>query len=146
MDIDWKQLARAAAAATANANSPDHVVGAAVLASDGQIYTGANHAVNNHRSTIHAEDSAVAAMLGAHHRLRVLALITVAFDFLPDGSKSPLYFTYPCGSCRNLVFQYTAYGTPDEAQVFWGLGDVRTISEIYPVSPDDEQVPDHWLG
>ena len=139
----WQDLIRLAVKSMAASTSNDHVVGAAVLGQDGMMYGGTNYPVDNHRSTIHAEDSAVSFMLSRGER-EVAALVTVAFDYKQDGSKSEVYFTYPCGSCRNLVAQYTNYGAPDEALIYWA-GKIKTISEVYPKAPENVPVPDSLL-
>jgi cytidine deaminase len=135
--IMWGQLTTFAKRALPLSTSKDHLVGAAVLDEQGRIFTGANHPVDNHRSSIHAEDSAVASMLNAGGR-QVRALVVVAADYTEDGTLGAAYFTYPCGSCRSLIADYTAYGEKEEARLLWD-GRVQTISWAYPCGT--EQVP-----
>lgn len=127
-------LTKAACSATRTSTAESHVVGAAILASDGQIYTGTNYEANNHRSTLHAEDVAVAKMLSVRNDLEVVALVTVAYDVV-DNVPGEFYYTYPCGSCRNLLFHHVSYGTEDEAVVWWE-SEFKKFSEIYPVASE----------
>lgn len=136
---EWKLLAKEAMIAAEQSTAERHHVGAALLASDGHIYTGANFEANNHRSTVHAEDAAIASMLMTTRGATVKALMTVASDSLHICELSDFYYTYPCGSCRNLLYMVSRYGTDDETEVWWDDRPVK-LSTVYPIGSDSVPV------
>lgn len=80
-------------------------VGAAVLTANGNIYTGTNIENAAYGSTICAERSAIfAAVSAGERRFRALALITQKIPGVTFGS--------PCGSCRQVMSEFMAPGTP----------------------------------
>lgn len=115
---NWDILTLRAVEAAAFSTSETHVVGAAIQASDGSIHVGANLEANNHRSTIHGEDAAISSMLMSNQSLTVQRLVTIAADY-SDGKLGDFYYTYPCGSCRNILYMFSAYGTEHETEVWW---------------------------
>lgn len=135
----WAALDRAAIEAANHSTAAAHVVGAAIEASDSKIYVGTNLEANNHRSTIHAEDGALSAMAQGGFSLKALRLVTVAADYDSSGVLGNFYYTYPCGSCRNILFEFTEYDTPDELQVWWDSAP-RKLSEVFPIGLDSVPV------
>ena len=98
-------------------------VGAAVLASDGRIFTGVNVENASYGLTICAERHAVGAMVA--DGARRIAAVAVCTE---NGVT-------PCGACRQVLSEFA----PDEGNVpVWivnGLGDVRETS-IFALIPD----------
>ena len=75
-------------------------VGAAILDSQGEIFKGVNIEFDNYSNTIHAEESAIAAMItnkGGRPAPIAVAVYTITGDF-------------PCGMCRQSLFEL---GGPD---------------------------------
>ncbi|MEI6388604.1 MAG: cytidine deaminase [Spirochaetota bacterium] len=82
-------------------------VGAALVAADGSVFTGANVENRSFGLTICAERSALVAAISAGHRgFSTIAIAT------PD-SKGPVS---PCGACRQVLSEFMA----PEAQVTFG--------------------------
>jgi homotetrameric cytidine deaminase len=71
-------------------------VGAALLASDGRIYTGVNVESSSYGSTICAERTALVKALSEGAREFLAIAVTT------DASRP----TMPCGSCRQLLHDY----------------------------------------
>ncbi len=100
-------LAKAAIAVKKNSYSPySHFkVGAAVLAEDGQIYSGTNIENASFGLTNCAERSAIfAAISNGQHQVLALALCTDAIK----GQK----FGTPCGACRQVMTEFMSLKTP----------------------------------
>jgi cytidine deaminase len=119
-----EELLKAAAEAATRSYSPYSTfrVGAAVLAADGTVYTGANVENAAYGSCVCAEATAISAAVSAGVR----KIDTVAAVCL-DGE-----FCSPCGNCRQIMQEFFVdtvlmYG-PD------GEPDVRTLSELLPMS------------
>ncbi len=119
-----KELLEAAAEAATRSYSPysSFRVGAAVLAADGTVYTGANVENAAYGSAVCAESSAITAAVNAGVR----KIETVAAVCL-DGE-----FCSPCGNCRQIMQEFfvetvVMYG-PD------GEPDARPLSELLPMS------------
>ena len=92
-------LQRAAeAAAYAYAPYSNYAVGAAVLAEDGTVCTGANVENASYGLTLCAERSAVCTALGQGHR-RFLAVAIV-------GPETSAHLPYPCGACRQVLAEF----------------------------------------
>ena len=130
-------LARARAAA-ANAYAPysGFPVGAALLAADGQIYTGCNVENASIGLTVCAERSAVSAAVAAGQR-EILAVAVSA----PKAAG-----TTPCGACRQVLNEFR----PDAAELVVILDDRQggesvRFTDLLPrgFGPKNlEQVPD----
>lgn len=75
-------------------------VGAALLASDGNIYTGCNVENASYGLTICAERSAISAAIGAvaKGRQRLLRAIYIVNNKLPA--------IPPCGACRQVIYEF----------------------------------------
>ena len=98
-------------------------VGAALLAEDGAIFTGANVENRSFGLTICAERSAVvSAVSTGRRRFAALAIATV-------DSAEPVG---PCGACRQVLSEFMPPGAPVR---FGGSGSERvatTIGELLP--------------
>jgi cytidine deaminase len=120
------RLIAAAGAARTQAYAPysRFTVGAALLADDGQVYTGVNVENASYGLTVCAERNAVGAMAGAGGR-RVLALAVCTANGVT-----------PCGACRQVLSEFA----PDEVDVpVWivdGQGSVRETT-LAALLPDD---------
>ena len=124
-DIRDKLIA-AACAARPRAYAPysRFTVGAALLADDGQLYTGVNVENASYGLTVCAERNAIGAMALAGGR-RVLALAVCTANGVT-----------PCGACRQVLNEFA----PEEGEVpVWivdGAGGVRqtTLAALLPES------------
>ena len=97
-------------------------VGAAVLASDGRIFSGCNVENSSFGLTCCAERNAVFAMVAAGAReIREVLIIGETDDFLP-----------PCGACRQVIAEFA----PPSAVVHMcdraGAGRSITVAELVP--------------
>lgn len=113
--------------------SSDHcdagLVGAAVLAASGEIYTGCSVDLRCGIGFC-AEHSAVAEML-KHREARVRAVVAIN----DDGNVLP-----PCGRCRELLYQIDPENL--DADVVIGRGEVVKLRDLLP----HPWQPRHWPG
>ena len=107
---DKEKLISAAADAAQKAYAPysKFRVGAAVLADDGNIYTGVNVENRSYGLTICAERNAV-----AHAVAMGMKSIKAVAIYSPD-SEEPLP---PCGACRQVITEFSA---PDAVVICCG--------------------------
>lgn len=93
----YKKLFNTALAAAENAYAPysGFKVGAAVMTADGNIYTGVNVENASYGATICAERVAVSAAVTAGHT-----------DLIAVAVGSPGGVAYPCGICRQVIFEF----------------------------------------
>ena len=93
-----KELLRAAKRARKQSYSPysKYKVGAAVLASDGRIFSGANVENASYGLTVCAER--VAIFKGVSEGLREIKAVAI----VAGGSKK----AYPCGACRQVILEF----------------------------------------
>lgn len=94
-DYDIEELVEQAEEIQQCAHAPysEFRVGAALLTSDGTVYTACNVEAKPTTNTLHAEARAVAkAVEGGHCDFEMLALITDSSELLP-----------PCGNCRQSL-------------------------------------------
>jgi cytidine deaminase len=85
-----------AAADFARPHLSHYRVGAAIGASDGQIYTGCNIEFDNYSNTIHAEEAALSNMASSSQDAKpiIIAVYTSGEDV-----------AWPCGMCRQSLFE-----------------------------------------
>ena len=107
-DDDWRALAEAARAASANAHCPysRFAVGAAVRAADGRVFVGCNVENASFGLTICAERNAIFQAIAAGAR----EVVAVAV-YTP--TRRPVS---PCGACRQVIAEFGAadvYSTCD---------------------------------
>ncbi|PLX33088.1 MAG: cytidine deaminase [Clostridiales bacterium] len=120
---ECKRLIEMAMEAREGAYTPysDFKVGAAVLADDGEIFTGCNIENASYGATICAERTAfVKAISKGHRSFTALAVV---------GKKDS--YTYPCGICRQFIIEFgkdikiIVAKTPEDYKVF-------AIEELLP--------------
>ena len=117
-------LLKAARDAFSRAYAPysKYQVGAAVLADDGHIYTGANVENAVYPLTICAERVAIASAIAAGAR-RILAIAIVT----ANGGA-------PCGACRQVMREFADDTMPVTMGDRSGTCRTRTLSELLPDS------------
>jgi cytidine deaminase len=123
-----EQLIDLATAARNMAHAPysKFSVGAALIASDGRVFTGCNVENSTYSLTVCAER--VAALKAVSEGALQIARIAVVAD-----TERP---TPPCGSCRQMMWEF---GKPETEVLMANLkGAVRksTLAELYPLSFD----------
>lgn len=117
-------LLEAALAARANAHAPysRFAVGAAILASDGRIYAGANVENAAYPLGLCAEAAAIAAMV-AGGADRIEELLVVA------GGRA---LCTPCGGCRQRIREFAGEQTPIHVAGPRGLRRSFALAELLP--------------
>ena len=98
--MDVESLIKAASLARINAYAPysKFAVGAAILASTGEVFTGCNVENVSFGLTVCAERSAVCQAVAAS--CRVFSMIAIVSD-----SDSPIS---PCGACRQVLAEFAS--------------------------------------
>ena len=117
------ELKACAKAASDNAYAPysKFSVGAALITSDGSLFTGCNVENASYGLSICAERNAIFKMVSAGHRkLRMMVIYTP--------TMKP---TAPCGACRQVIYEF---GTGAEIISFCDGDEVLTssIKELLP--------------
>ena len=107
--MDDRELYRKAKAAAANAYAPysGFQVGAALLAADGTVFTGVNVENSSYGATICAERTAFVKAVSEWYR-----------DFSAIAVASPGGSAWPCGVCRQFMFEFG-----EELRVISGEGE-----------------------
>jgi cytidine deaminase len=121
-----RRLVPGAKSARARAHAPysKFKVGAAILADDGEIYSGCNVENAAYPNGVCAETSAISAMvLGGGKRIREIAVI---------GSGKEL--VTPCGGCRQRIAEFATADTPVHILGPKGPRARFTIGELLPES------------
>jgi cytidine deaminase len=123
-----EQLIDLAARARELAHAPysKFSVGAALISSDGRVFTGCNVENSTYSLSVCAER--VAALKAVSEGALRIARIAVVAD-----TDRP---TPPCGSCRQMMWEF---GKPETEVLLANLkGDVQksTLAELYPLSFD----------
>ena len=101
-----RRLVRAALAARKKAYAPysRFHVGAAVLAADGKVYTGANVENASYGLTICAERAAISTAVSAGARaIRAIAVVGAPAGKRPERGREAVG---PCGACRQVIFEF----------------------------------------
>ncbi|MCW2583185.1 MAG: Cytidine deaminase [Klenkia sp.] len=117
-------LVAAATSSRQHAYSPysNHLVGSAVLDGEGRIHSGCNVETVTLQQSMHAERTAVAAMVAAGGR-RIQAVTVVG-----------PYSGVPCAECRQVIWEFSG-GDPDVVVISAPLGEepeLLTMGQIYP--------------
>ena len=117
-----------------NAYAPysKYQVGAAILTAGGSIFTGCNVEAADYDGT-HAEESALAAMVGAGKRSPVLLAVFGGLEGVEHPSSAP-----PCGKCRQKLMEFSSLSGED-LRIFvrepeTGEWRVALLSELLPSS------------
>jgi cytidine deaminase len=122
--IDWQELLRVARRAAQNAHAPysDFHVGAAVLTSTGELFSGCNVENASYGLTNCAERTAIfTAVAKSGPKIVVKAVAVVNDREVPCA---------PCGSCRQVIYEFG----PDAVVFFRGPEDwvERPITALLP--------------
>ena len=124
MDIDYKLLMDKAKEASKTSYSPfsRFAVGAAVLASSGNIYQGCNVENSSFGLTICAERCAIFKAVSEGER----EILAVAI-YSPNADSC-----YPCGACRQVMYEFQ--GDEEISVITENLGslDVQKLSYFLP--------------
>ena len=130
MTTDPHELMALAAEAAVNAYAPysNFHVGAAVVADDGRIFTGANVENSAFGATICAEGNAISTAVAAG--VRKIDTVAVAG---PDAAEC-----YPCGNCRQLMREFGVEHVIVQDPA--GGHRVHTLGEILPHAFGPEQL------
>ena len=118
MTHDPADLVTAAREALDRAYVPysEYRVGAALLADDGSVYTGANLENANYSNSLHAEEVAVArALMDGHHDFEAIAVASGERDGVT-----------PCGMCRQTLAEFCEADLP----VYCDEGDCEDGPEV----------------
>lgn len=119
------QLARLAAKRSYSPYS-HFPVGAAVLLSNGHIYSGCNIENASYGLTICAERCVIfQAIAEGNNRTSQIAKIAVT---CPKGSKDKPHTLMPCGACRQVIAEF---GSPDTLVLIDGLEEMP-LSALLP--------------
>ncbi len=113
-----EQLLEAAHQARRTAYAPysGFLVGAAVLAEDGRVYSGCNMENVAYPEGVCAEGVALGAMvLGGARRARMIAIVAG-----PEGELRP---TMPCGGCRQKIAEFA--GPETEVVITGSDGEIQ---------------------
>ena len=98
----------------AKAPYSQYPVGAAILTTDNKIIKGCNVESKAYPTTLCAERVAIfSAIAQGYTSFKALALITL------DGA-------YPCGSCRQIIYEYT-----DKIPIYIGTNNSDDLQTIY---------------
>jgi cytidine deaminase len=106
-------------------------VGAALLAADGQLYTGCNVESASYSLTVCAER--VALLKAASSGVRKIKSIAVVAD-----TEEPVP---PCGACRQMISEFGEEGTEVISANLQGKAQVFTIKELLPTPFDPSFLP-----
>ncbi|HLY28854.1 MAG TPA: cytidine deaminase [Aggregatilineales bacterium] len=132
-DVDKQRLIAAAQHARQYAYAPysDYLVGAALLAPTGEIYSGCNVENAAYPSTICAERVAlVKAVSEGIRNFNAIAVVTANGGF-------------PCGSCRQMLYEFCPQATVIIADEGGQIIDETTLSALLPGGFGRQQVLKH---
>jgi len=101
---DLIEAARESAKRSANSTGDPPLVGAAVRAADGDIYTGSAIITEDGHQSIHAERLAIANAVTAHDDPNPVEAIAINTGFAAD-EDSP--HAHVCGSCLHFIFEFS---------------------------------------
>ncbi len=125
MESSFAELIDAAKNVRKNAYAPfsRFKVGAAVLTTEGKIYTGVNVENSSYGLTICAERVAVfKAVSDGARKITAVAIYT--------DTEEPVW---PCGACRQVLFEFALEGDMDViSATSSGKVEVKKLSELFP--------------
>lgn len=119
---EMMQLVNLAIEATQNAYVPysQYPVGAALLASDGQIFQGCNVENAAYPATICAERTALVKAVSEGVRdFEMIAVVT------QNGG-------YPCGICRQMMYEFSPHMQVIIADIYGNVSEVVYLSDLLP--------------
>jgi cytidine deaminase len=103
-----------------------HVIGAAVIAGSGKIYSAVNLDSHLRRAAVCAEGAAIAIAMSAGEA-KITSILALRYDAETDTS----WIVSPCGVCRELILDYG-----EDATVYVPASDnqphTMTASDILP--------------
>ena len=120
-----QKLIELAAQARKNAYAPysGFLVGAALLCSDGSVYTGCNVESASYTPTCCAERVAVFKAVSEGKRdFRAIAIVG------GRANEDALEPCYPCGVCRQVLSEFS----DGELEIYFGDGSRTTLGELLP--------------
>ena len=125
-----RQLEEAACNVREQAYAPysNFLVGAAVQAGSGEVYTGANVENASYGLTICAERAAIAKAVSAGERS-----ITAVAVCTENGVS-------PCGACRQVISEFAAAECPVYIVTAEGSGRATTMAQLLPQSFGSEDL------
>ena len=141
IDFDRKELIQKALDNISHAYAPysHFYVSAAVLMSDGRIYTGVNVENASYPAGICAERNAIFHAIAQD---KSATLVAVAIVGGPDGKIRD--YCAPCGVCRQVMREF---GKPEEIKVIMGKSteDFKemTLAELLPMSFGPDFLNEH---
>lgn len=132
--MDYKNLLEKAQEARARAYAPysRFTVGAALLLSDGSIYTGCNIENASYSATVCAERTAVFAAIAEGRR----DFVAIAISGEEEGVSGGLCL--PCGVCRQVLSEFCAADFP----IIVGSAEHYTVYTLGQLLPCGFQLPD----
>ena len=124
MDIDYKLLMDKAKEASKYSYSPfsKFAVGAAVLMSNGSIYTGCNIENSSFGMTICAERCAIFKAISEGQK----EILAVAI-YSPNEDDC-----YPCGACRQVMYEFQGENEISIITESKGNPDIRKMKDFLP--------------
>ncbi len=133
--MDLEKLVSAAKAARDNAYVPysHFAVGAALVADDGQIYTGCNVENASFGLTNCAERTAIFQMI-ANGAKKIVAMAVIA-----EGDRP----VSPCGACRQVMAEFSESDTPVMLATIQGQTMETTIGQLLPYAFDKGDFHEH---
>ncbi len=133
--MDLEKLMNAAKAARDNAYVPysHFAVGAALLADDGNVYTGCNVENASFGLTNCAERTAIFQMV-ANGARKIVAMAVIA-----EGERP----VSPCGACRQVMAEFGVSETPVMLASVEGQTKATTIGQLLPYAFDKGDFYEH---
>ena len=123
-----KEMLKLAKEAMKNAYSPysNFNVGVCIKTEDGSLYAGCNIENAAYTMMIHAEASAIAAMISQSGRQKITEVVVIGSSDIPCP---------PCGTCRQLLSEFSdpktlihMYSIDNQAPI------TKTLGELLPMS------------
>ena len=124
----WEKMFTKAKEALQNAYAPysNFRVGAAIAASDGEIFGGCNVENASYRLTQCAEGAALTALVASGRRHIAAVLVMVPKEYNMAAS--------PCGACRQMLREFATLDTKIYMCDDEKLLETKTLGELLPMS------------